>query len=162
MSGFVPQSTWSMRILYLVLVYSSGVNAVFIVPRSFPRSGLMRKKSCGTRASSLMMPAFCRMAIDKGPQVVFGSEKRALFIRTDICLLSSYVGAIKKRDASYSLICCSRVSGPVMAISPFTIFISIAVNVAVGEGTRVGVNVAVGMVVLVAVAVDVDADVDVD
>ena len=130
----------------------------FIIPRSFPRLGLIRKKLCATR-SALRIPAFCRMAIDKGPQVVFGSEKRALFISTDIRLLSSYVGAIKVRDASYTLICCSFVSGPVNAISPFAIFISIAVKVAVGEGVRVGVNVSVGLAVTVAVAVGVNVDV---
>ena len=99
------------------------------------------------------------MAIDKGPQVVFGSEKRALLISTDIRLLSSYVGAIKVSDASYKLICCSRVSGLLITISPFAIFISIAVNVAVGEGSGVGVKVSVGVFVIVAVAVGVYVEV---
>jgi len=59
-----------------------------ITARSFPKSGLMRKKSCATK-SALKSPAFCRMAMDNGPQVVLGSEKRALLMKTDICLLCS-------------------------------------------------------------------------
>ena len=153
------QSNWLIRTLYLESKYLSGGNTDLIVIRSFPRSGLIRKKSCGSRSSSLRIPAFCRMAMDKGPHVVFGSEKRTWFISTDICLLCSKVGAMKRSEVSYSFICSSFVSGPDRKISPFVIISSVVVCVAVAAGIGVdvgavvGVNVNVGVTVIVAVEV---------
>ena len=83
------------------------------------------------------------MAIDNGPQVVLGSEKRRPLISTDIFLLSSYVGAIKVSDALYKLSCCVLVSGPTMDSSPLAVRSSAGDSV----GVRVGGSVSVAWMV---------------